>query len=115
SFRRDGSSKFHPDVRWGNFWSIGAGWEISKEHFYHSNWLEYLKVRASYGSVGSDNLNADYYYWQSFYGIGINYGNEPGIRQERSSGNRNLRWESNQSVDAAIEFRAFNSRLSGVF
>lgn len=115
SIRRDGSSKFHPSVRWGNFWSIGGGWEISKEKFYTSTWFDYLKLRASYGEVGSDNLNSDYYYWQSFYGIGVNYGTEPGIRQERIAGNRNLKWESNQSVDAAIEFKAFNNRFNGVF
>lgn len=114
SFRRDGSSKFHRDVRWGNFWSMGLGWEISKEPFFNAEWLDYLKLRASYGAVGSDNLNSDYYYWQSFYNIGVNYGNEPGIRQNRSAGNRNLRWESNQSIDAAVEFNAFGNRLDGV-
>lgn len=55
AFRRDGSSRFHPDHRWGNFGSVGLAWLISRENFLREiNWLNYLKLRFSYGEVGND-------------------------------------------------------------
>ncbi|MDE5691290.1 MAG: SusC/RagA family protein, partial [Alistipes sp.] len=60
SYRRDASSRFHPDHRWGNFWSAGAAWLISKEGFMDGTkgWLNMLKLKVSYGSQGNDNLGA---------------------------------------------------------
>ena len=56
SFRRDGSSKFAKDNKWGNFWSIGAAWNVSKESFLaDSSWLNELKLRGSFGEVGNDS------------------------------------------------------------
>lgn len=50
SFRRDASSCFHPDNRWGNFWSVGAGWLLSKERFLENqSWIDMLKFKISYG------------------------------------------------------------------
>ena len=64
SYRRDASSAFHPDNRWGNFWSAGAAWLISKENFFQNNdalkFIDMLKIKASYGSQGNDNI-ADIY------------------------------------------------------
>lgn len=57
SYRRDGSSAFHPDNRWGNFWSVGAGWLMNKESFLENqNWIDMLKFKISYGLQGNDNL-----------------------------------------------------------
>ena len=57
SYRRDASSCFHPDNRWGNFWSVGAGWLLNKEAFLENqSWINMLKFKISYGLQGNDNL-----------------------------------------------------------
>jgi len=113
SYRRDGSSKFSPESRWGNFWSVGAGWQLNSESFLKDKeWIDILKLRASYGQVGSDALNG-YYLYQSYYDIGNNNNTEAGITQARAVGNTNLRWESNGSFDAGVDFGFFKNRLNG--
>ena len=63
SFRRDGSSKFARDARWGNFWSTGASWVISNEKWMKKyDWVDYLKLRADYGEVGNDAGSSYYGY-----------------------------------------------------
>ncbi|WP_345953272.1 SusC/RagA family TonB-linked outer membrane protein [Mucilaginibacter sp. PAMB04168] len=111
SFRHDGSSKFSPDKRWGNFWSVGAAWNIDRESFFKSKWIDYLKLRSSYGKVGADNLSG-YFLYQALYTIGYNNGSEPGVQQSTVASN-DLQWETNSSADAAIEFAMFKSRVSG--
>ena len=62
SFRRDGSSRFHKDNRWGNFYSVGASWNMKQESFLQDvDWLDALKLRASYGEVGN---NISYAIWR---------------------------------------------------
>ncbi len=112
SFRRDGSSKFSQNNRWGNFWSVGAGWTISNESFFDVKPINNLKLRSSYGLVGSDDLGGLYLY-QTFYDVGYKNGNEPGIRQALVLGNDNLLWESNTNMDIALEFGLFKNRISG--
>ena len=57
SYRRDGSSRFHKDNRWGTFWSAGAGWMMTKESWLEdANWLNELKLKASYGENGNDAI-----------------------------------------------------------
>jgi len=113
SLRRDGSSKFSPDSRWGNFWSVGAGWQLNNESFLKDQtWIDLLKLRASYGQVGSDALNG-YYLYQSYYDIGNNNNTEAGITRARAVGNVDLKWESNASFDAAVDFGFFKNRING--
>src|SRR5690606_36006185 len=67
SYRRDGSSRFSPESRWGNFWSLGASWNATAEAFLADvSWLNNLTVRTSYGAQGNDNLG-DYYAYQGLY------------------------------------------------
>lgn len=111
SYRRDGSSRFHKDARWGNFWSVGAGWLVNRENFmkaYH--WIKLLKIRSSYGQTGNDNTDS-WFPWQNLYSINNN-GNEPGFIQNTAAGNRNLKWELNKHFDIALEFDFLN-RISG--
>ena len=62
SYRLDASSRFHPDHRWGSFWSVGGGWLIDKEPWFpRLRWMDMLKIKASIGSQGNDNI-ADYLY-----------------------------------------------------
>ena len=57
SYRRDASSRFHPDNRWGNFWSVSAAWDMAKENFISQyDWINMLKLKASFGQQGNDNL-----------------------------------------------------------
>lgn len=111
SYRRDGSSRFAPDKRWGNFWSFGAGWNIASESFMESarEWLNFLKLRMSIGQTGNDNLGT-YYAYQTLYSTQNNY-YDLGLRVN-SPGNRDLVWEKQTAYDLALEFSVFN-RLSG--
>lgn len=113
SFRRDASSKFSSEARWGNFWSVGGSWIISNENFLKGNeYIDQLKLRASFGTVGSDDLGS-YYPWMALYSANQN-GSEAGYTQNRESpGNILLQWEVSKNWDAAIEFAAFKRRLTG--
>ena len=111
SFRRDGSSKFASTVRWGNFWSAGAGWRIDQEKFMGDiGWIDLLKLRASYGQVGSDN-GIGYYASNSLYSLGFNNASEAGVQYSQLPSPQ-LVWESNANSDIAIEFNLFK-KLSG--
>jgi TonB-linked SusC/RagA family outer membrane protein len=113
SFRRDGSSKFARNSRWGNFWSVGGAWVLDREQFIQGiDWINGLKLRASVGTVGSDDLGS-YFPWMALYVINQNV-DEPGYTQSMtSSGNPDLQWEINTNWGAAIEFSLFNRRLTG--
>lgn len=113
SFRTDGSSRFHPDSRWGNFWSVGASWRISNEKFLKEyTWIDNLKLKASYGAVGNDGL-ATYYAYQGLYATGSNDYNNAGIRISRLP-NQKLKWESNMQLNIGIDFALFNKLSGGV-
>lgn len=109
SYRRDGSSAFHKDVRWGNFYSVGGSWRIDQEQFMDGiAWVNSLKLRASYGEVGNDNIGS--YGYQALYETYPN-AEEPGIRWS-TVGNTALTWEVNKSFDVALDFALFN-RVTG--
>lgn len=112
SFRTDGSSRFHPDNRWGQFWSLGGSWRISNEEFMkpYSSWLDNLKLKASYGAVGNDNLGT-YYAYQGLYATGMNNYRDPGVMVSRLS-NKELKWETNLQFNVGLDFAVFN-KLSG--
>ena len=106
SFRRDGSSRFYKDSRWGNFWSIGANWNIYNEAFMKDvKWVNYLKLRADYGEVGND-AGAGYYASQALYTLEQNQ-NKGAIYLSQFP-NTNLKWETGQSWGIGIESRLFN-------
>lgn len=111
SLRRDASSRFYKDNRWGNFWSVGGSWRLDREDFLKVSWINSLKFRAAYGQTGNDGLNSSYA-WQSLYDIQRN-ANEPGFIQDRAAGNRDIEWEKSSSLDFALEYGLFNHRLTG--
>lgn len=112
SGRRDGSSRWRDEVRWGNFWSVSAGWLISRENFMkNASWVDNLKLRSSYGTAGNDNVGT-FYAYQTFYNLGINNGTIPGIWQGQV-GNPNITWENNKQFDVGLEFALLKSRLTG--
>ena len=106
SFRRDGSSRFHKDARWGNFWSIGANWMISKEPFMQNvTWVNSLKLRADFGEVGND-AGSGLYGWMALYTSGQNA--NKGAYWLSQLANESLKWETGQSWGVGIESRLFN-------
>ncbi len=122
SFRVDGSSKFLPDMRWGKFWSVGAGWRISEEPFMQNiSWLDNAKFRTSYGVTGNASgvsTNYPYAYWgygvakwaESTSGTGV-----PAEFSITSSGLQNyaLTWENVHQFDLGLDFSVLKSRLTG--
>ena len=111
SYRRDASSRFHPDNRWGNFWSAGAAWLINKEEFFDVEWINMLKLKASYGSQGNDNIGN--YRYTSTYDI-VNSSGRPAA-VPRTLGNKDITWETNGNFNAGVDFELWNSRVTGTF
>ena len=109
SYRRDASSRFHPDHRWGNFWSAGGAWIISKEDFFDVAWIDMLKIKASYGSQGNDNIGN--YRYVNTYTIENSAGNPAATPS--TMGNENITWETNGNFNAGVEFELFGQRLNG--
>jgi len=112
SFRADGSSRFNPDSRWGNFWGVSGAWRLSEENFMQAEWLDNLKLKVSYGETGNDRLltasrNPQYYAYQSTYNVYPNNG-QPGLFAGEF-GNDNVTWESNKTLDVGVEMGIFNS------
>ena len=111
SARRDGSSVFSTDSRWGNFYSIGASWRIDQEPFMQNvSFVDRLKLRGSYGEVGNDDLG-DFYLSQPRYALTSNAGNPAILWSE--IGNALLQWETIESFDVALLFTVFNNFLDG--
>ena len=111
SYRRDASSRFHPDHRWGNFWSAGAAWIINRESWFNVKWIDMLKLKASIGSQGNDNIGA--YRYTHNYQI-VNSASKPGVIFT-AQGNENITWETNTNFNVGAEFDLFKGRLSGSF
>ena len=110
SYRRDASSRFHPDHRWGNFWSVSAAWLISRENWFNAPWVDELKIKASYGSQGNDKIS-DFLYMDR-YSI-ANDGTDKWSVAFASKGNENLTWETNGNMNAGVEFSFWQGRLAG--
>lgn len=110
SYRRDGSSRFGKENRWGNFWSVGASWILTEEDFMADvGWLNNLKVRASYGVTGNASIgNFDSL---SLYGFGYDYAGIPGSAPS-SVGNPILTWENQHSLDIGLTLGLFNNRVT---
>ncbi len=109
SYRRDASSRFHPDHRWGNFYSVGGAWIMSKESWFDVSWVNNLKLKASWGQQGNDNIGnfryTDTYYLSNFNGqvsLVLN-----------TVGNKNITWETNSNFNVGVEFDILKSRISG--
>jgi len=108
SYRRDASSRFHPDYRWGDFWSLGSAWLINQEDWFSVDWVDELKLKASYGVQGNDNIGS--YRYTDVFNITNSSGNI-GTAFE-SKGTRDITWETNSNFNIGTEFSLFK-RLSG--
>ncbi|MCD7937462.1 MAG: SusC/RagA family TonB-linked outer membrane protein [Tannerellaceae bacterium] len=117
TFRREGSSKFAKNNRWGNFWSISGGWRISEENFMAGTrgWLNDLKVRAAYGVIGNNNFDADYA--ATLYGSDqvwlMPTGNWAYTYGKTRNVNTDLKWEETREWNFGLDFSVLNNRLYG--
>ena len=112
SFRRDASSRFHVDHRWGNFWSFGSAWLIDRENWFPAiPALNMLKLKASIGSQGNDGIGE--YRYADVYNIQSASGEVSFVFDKK--GKEDITWETNTNFNAGIEFGLFNNRLSGTF
>ena len=111
SARRDGSSVFDRDTRWGTFYSVGASWRIDQESFMQDvSFIDQLKLRGSYGEVGNDDLG-DFFLSQPRFSITSNAAAPAIIYTD--IGNSDLQWETIENFDVALEFGMFNNFLDG--
>ena len=111
SYRRDASSRFHPDHRWGNFYSVGGAWTINKENWFDVGWIDMLKLKASWGQQGNDDIG-DYRYTDTF---SIDNVNGQIALVQSGVGNPNITWETNSNFNTGLEFEIFKSRITGSF
>ena len=117
NLRYDGNSRYHPDYRWGTFPSFSAAWRVSEEAFMEDtkNWLDNLKLRVSYGSVGNDGGDdvGNYEYQATYDTSRYPFGNilTSGLAQT-SLANSALSWETSTMANVGIDLNALNNRLS---
>ncbi|SNY91433.1 SusC/RagA family TonB-linked outer membrane protein [Flagellimonas pacifica] len=124
SFRRDGTSVFSPDNKWGNFYGLGVAWSVHKESFLaDALWLTNLRLKGSYGQQGNDAIlyeddrtivgdldNRNYYAYTDQFDIVNAGGNIPGITFFQL-GNEDLVWETSTNINAGLEFGLFDNRI----
>jgi TonB-linked SusC/RagA family outer membrane protein len=120
SYRRDASSRFAPENRWGDFGSFGAAWVVSKENFFSNlgaSWLDFFKLKASYGMQGNDNLlyqgAINYYPYLDQYEVTNSDGDFSTSLIYK--GNYDITWETSHSFNAGIEFTILNDLVEGDF
>ena len=113
SVRRDASSRFAPGKRWGTFWSVSGAWDMAKESFMHSSeWLDQLKIKASFGQQGNDNLGRGNYPWQDQYKItGSNGVWSDGTLYRK--GNPDITWETSNNFNVGVDFSLLQGMVSG--
>lgn len=119
SYRRDSSSRFSEDNRWGDFWSVSAGWLLNKENFMaNASWVDMLKLKASYGEQGNDNIGNDdnsdyaYYAWQDQYDVsGANGMFSDAVLVYK--GNPDLTWETSKSWNVGLDFAFLRNKVAG--
>lgn len=122
-FRTDASTKFAPENYWGYFPSVSAGWIVSQEDFFKNvKWVDYLKIRGSFGLTGRDNTVA--WQWMQNYAtdkdkgpvLGIGTNNNAGshitLNKNNSAVNRNAHWDKSYKANFGVDFNVLDNRLS---
>jgi TonB-linked SusC/RagA family outer membrane protein len=104
SLRTDGSSRLGRNNRWGAFWSVSGAWNVAKEPFLEIEWLNDLRIKASYGTNGT--LPSGLYSYMPQYSMTSGYGNEPGIYWS-TLGNEHLTWEKSNAFNVGVDAQLF--------
>ena len=112
SYRRDASSRFAKENRWGSFWSVGAAWLINKEAWFKAPWVDELKLKASIGQQGNDNIGN--WAYTDLYTLSQVSDTEMSASFARL-GNPKITWETTTNFNIGTEFSFFKGRLSGSF
>lgn len=117
SFRREGSSKFGPNNRWGNFWAVSGGWRLSNEAFMRDiRWIDDLKIRLGYGVTGNNGFGNGYttrmYTANDMWPTNGIW--QPGYGSVRNI-NPDLKWEEKSELNVGFDFALFDNRLWGKF
>lgn len=113
SFRRDASTRFDKSVRKGNFYSVGGSWIVSSENFLvDSKYIDLLKLRASYGELGNNNLKDKYFPYLRLFETGYNQLDNPGVILGDLA-DPLLTWEKTASFNVGVDFSLFNNRIEG--
>ena len=111
SYRRDASSRFAKENRWGNFWSVGGAWLINHEKFMEDvDWVDQLKFKASIGQQGNDNIG-NWAYTDLYELTSVSNSNMSASFYR--IGNPDITWETTTNFNVGLEFGLFNNRLSG--
>lgn len=114
SIRRDASSKFAPGHRWGTFGSFGLGWQLNNEEFMKEyTWIDLLKLKLSYGSVGNDNLTGNWYPYADQFTTSYNEETGSYSITMDSKGNDELTWETHRDWNFGVDFAFLKNRISG--
>lgn len=114
--RRDGSSKFGANNKWGTFPSVSAAWGISQESFMEdAKWINDLKLRAGYGVTGNQDGLQPYKSLELYQASGTYYSNDSQLTAFKvaQNANPNLKWEQTSMLNIGLDFTLFNSRLNG--
>ncbi|MDE6043728.1 MAG: TonB-dependent receptor [Muribaculaceae bacterium] len=114
SVRSDASSRFHPDHRWGTFWSASFGWDVNKEAFLQDQtWIDIIKFKASFGQNGNDNLSSTMLVnYTDFYTI--SGANSVWSDSELAyKGNPEITWEKSNNFNVGFDFSFWHGKLSG--
>ncbi|HLG39092.1 MAG TPA: SusC/RagA family TonB-linked outer membrane protein, partial [Chitinophagaceae bacterium] len=110
SFRRDGSSRFGVNNKYGNFWSVGGSWNVDNESFMKDvDFISQLKLRGSYGVNG--NAGIGNYDWLPLYGYGANYNQQPGSSPS-NVGDSSLTWELNKPLNVGVDVSVLKNRVN---
>lgn len=109
SFRRDASSRFAKNNRWGNFYSFGGAWLIHKEAFFDVDWVDMLKFKISYGENGNDAIGN--YRYTNVSSIANSIGHVGAVPSSR--GKDDISWEKVGNFNFGLEFELFGSRFNG--
>jgi TonB-linked SusC/RagA family outer membrane protein len=113
TYRYEGSSRFAAARRFGNFYAVGAAWNISQESFLKNiKFINMLKLRGSYGLSGNSAINLNQY--QDIFSYDAAYAGNGAIYPSQF-GNSNLTWEKNKTLDVGFDFTVWNNRINGTF
>lgn len=115
NIRRDASSYFHPDNRWGTFYGFGGAWRVGKENFLADvSWLNEFKLKASYGEQGNDDLNFPVYTpYEDHYSVTQTVETDQDLGYSLAYvGNKDITWEKMKNLNAGFELGLFNKRLN---
>lgn len=117
SFRRDGSSLFAPEYRWGTFTAYSLGWIMSEEKFLKEySWIDLIKLRGSMGQTGNNSIPQNKNLTTFDMNVEYGYGEESvvsGGKKPATIGNNSLTWETTSSYDIGLDYGLFNNRLTG--